>query len=667
MKRLVLFLCVLLLLSCGGGGGGGGTSPSGPSITVQAEPVANVVAPQSTSLGTSVTLDGSASSAANSNALTFAWTLTSKPVGSSATLSSPSLANATLVPDVAGGYTATLVVNDGHLSSSPSTVTIAVSAQASCASISSSCSGALFIDAITEPSWFNIDVTASQGTSGLRDALVLARDSHPNQPVRIRLAPGNYADNLGAEVFVQHMLRTSSTPVYIVASNPAANATQLGQGLNFLAVAYIAIDGVTIGPSSVGAWNNGTHSLPLPLQASAGIHVAGAALLANQNANSGGTLNKAIYGQYQPSHHIIVRNVTIQNLFELDALDGETSNGQGMDGMKFNQVEDLWVSGSTVTQTSRHGIDNVGVHRATFSNNVISHTGGGLGLEAKGGSVDVTVEGNTFYRVRRVTLGGENTDAAYYYSADGRWDYEALRSIARNNLILDPREAGLEFSGCADCSAVGNTIAFSPSYQVPIDQGTVFGGDAIRVHDSMIVGTEDGAGSDCQFWNGSDYVTVDPCWGVGSNAPAPIRKILRTSNVTMVDNVIASVNATFSTALGGSTIPCPLNVIDGTADLHFDANYWWNGNRPLPNAGCSNLPEGSHSIYSTAVPMPSPGFIIELDDSSISALASSAIRSLTPKATSSVVGVGVAHSNLGSTDRAGHTRKNPPSMGALEP
>ena len=527
-------------------------------------------------------------------------------------------------------------------------------------------SSGLFVDAIAESSWIDLVLTPDQGTAGLRQALNTARDAYPNQPVRIRLTPGFYPDNLGSEVFAQRLLRNSATPIYILANNPAPNATRLGHGINLLGVSYVAMDGLTIGPQSVGAWNGATHAAPQPLQAAAGIHVAGAALNATQNAGAGGVLNTAIYGRYQASHHIIVRNMTIQNVFELDAQSGETSEGQGMDGMKFNQVEDLWVLNNTVNQTSRHGIDNVGVHRATYANNVIARTGGGLGIEAKGGSTDITFDSNTFYRVRRVALGGEGTDATYYFSEDGLWSYEGLRVVARNNLIIDAREAALDFSGCADCSAVANTILFSSGYGVPIDQGTVFGGDAIRVHDSVVEGTAQGAGSDCQFWNGSDYVTVNPCWGVGANAPSPAGRVLRSSNVTVVDNVFASVNGTFSAALGGSTVPCPLNVLGGTADLQFDANYWWNGSRALPSAGCTNLPEGPHSVLSTTAAVAPPGFSAYLDDTSMALLASTAALGLTPPASSALVRGGIAHAALTSTDRLGRTRMAPPTMGALE-
>ncbi len=533
------------------------------------------------------------------------------------------------------------------------------------------CASPLFIEQIADQEWLNLDLSPAQGTAGIKAALRQAGSSYSNRPVRIRLAPGVYQDNLGGEIYAQRLLRTSSTPIWLVAQDATPNATRLEHGINLLGVSYIAIDGVTIGPPSVGAWNAATqsHAAPQPLQASAGIHVAGAALYADQAGAVNGVLNTAIYGQYAPSHHILVRNVTIQNLFELDAESGETSIGAGMDGMKFNQVQDLWVLNNSVRQTSRHGIDNVGVQRAIFAQNIVANTGGGHGIEAKGGAQDILLERNVFYKVRRVELGGENTDATYYFSLDGLWNYEALRMVARNNLIIDPREAAIEFSGCTDCAAVSNSILYTSNYRPPMDEGTVYGGDAIRIHDSLVLDASEGAGSDCQFWDGNDYITVTPCWGVGANAPAPIRRVLRSANVQVVNNVFASLAGHFSAALGGSTIPCPLNVLDGTAELHFDANYWYNAQLALPANGCSALQEGSHSTYSTSNPSATPGFVGSIDTSSITSIASSARSILTPSASSVLAGKAIAHSTdsgSNNVDHLGNPRTTPSAIGAIE-
>ena len=87
-------------------------------------PVANAGVTQNVVTGSVVTLDGSASSDANSDPLTYAWTLTTKPANSSASLNVPSSVKPTFTPDLAGTYVATLYVNDGKVGSTPMTITI---------------------------------------------------------------------------------------------------------------------------------------------------------------------------------------------------------------------------------------------------------------------------------------------------------------------------------------------------------------------------------------------------------------------------------------------------------------------------------------------------------------------------------------------------------------
>lgn len=520
------------------------------------------------------------------------------------------------------------------------------------------CADTAFVDTIAESAWVNLDVQPSQGTAGVREALRQAQAQHPNQPVRVRLAPGTYADNLGNEIYAQRMQRGAANPLWLVATDGSPNATVLLHGLNFLGVSYLAIEGVTIGPATVGAWNGTSHADPQPVQAAAGIHVAGAALNGRTNAVRNGQLDLTVYGRYEPSHHILVRRVTIQNLFDREELDAETSPGQSMDGMKFNQVEDLWVLDSTVRQTTRHGIDNVGVHRAAFCRNLVAQNGGGLGIEAKGGSVDVLYDSNTFWRVRRVELGGEDTDATYYFSTDGRWDYEALRTVARNNLIIDAREAALEFSGCADCTAIANTIVFTSAYQPPSDGGTIYGGDAIRVHDSRVLGAADGAGNDCQTWDDAqqDYVTAEPCWGVGAQAPAPVNRVLRSASVTVLNNVFSAEGGTLGSG-SGAVVPCPLNVLDGTATLAFNGNHWWNAGRPLPSDGCTALPEGPQSKWPGAGASASVLTGGSVDGSSTGRLGSSALALARPRSGSAAIGLPVSHAMQPVEDRLGAPRE----------
>ena len=102
------------------------TTPATVTITASnTRPVAKAGTDRTAALGASVALDGSASSDDNGTALTFAWTLASRPAGSAAALVSADTSLATFVPDVEGVYVARLVVSDGVLSAADD-VTIAV-------------------------------------------------------------------------------------------------------------------------------------------------------------------------------------------------------------------------------------------------------------------------------------------------------------------------------------------------------------------------------------------------------------------------------------------------------------------------------------------------------------------------------------------------------------
>ena len=107
----------------------GTTASSAAAVTVIASvansaPVANAGVAQNVVAGNVVTLDGSASSDANSDPLTYAWTLTAKPAGSAATLSSTTSAKPTFTANLAGTYVANLTVNDGKVNSTTVTVSI---------------------------------------------------------------------------------------------------------------------------------------------------------------------------------------------------------------------------------------------------------------------------------------------------------------------------------------------------------------------------------------------------------------------------------------------------------------------------------------------------------------------------------------------------------------
>ncbi len=119
----VVILSAIFLSACGGGGGG----DSSTTPVINAAPVANAGVDQSVITNSLVTLDGSKSSDVNNDQLTYAWTFSTKPVGSSITLTNPTSSKPTFTADSAGSYVVNLVVNDGKVNSNTDSIEIVVS------------------------------------------------------------------------------------------------------------------------------------------------------------------------------------------------------------------------------------------------------------------------------------------------------------------------------------------------------------------------------------------------------------------------------------------------------------------------------------------------------------------------------------------------------------
>lgn len=107
-----------LLAACGGGG------DDGPSAPANSAPVARAGANATGMVATSVAVDGSGSSDADGDAITYAWTIAAAPAGSTATLTGGTTARPSIAPDREGAYTLSLVVSDGKASSTAATVTV---------------------------------------------------------------------------------------------------------------------------------------------------------------------------------------------------------------------------------------------------------------------------------------------------------------------------------------------------------------------------------------------------------------------------------------------------------------------------------------------------------------------------------------------------------------
>jgi hypothetical protein len=93
------------------------TGVQAAAARVNSAPLASASAIAIAVIGSPVTLDGSGSSDANGDTLTYSWAIASKPDGSNAVLSSATVVRPTFTPDIAGDYSFTLRTNDGQVDS----------------------------------------------------------------------------------------------------------------------------------------------------------------------------------------------------------------------------------------------------------------------------------------------------------------------------------------------------------------------------------------------------------------------------------------------------------------------------------------------------------------------------------------------------------------------
>ncbi|MBT4285817.1 MAG: PQQ-binding-like beta-propeller repeat protein, partial [Deltaproteobacteria bacterium] len=103
------------------------------SVATNAAPVANAgtdqldTPPYNTKVLSQVNLNGTSSSDSDGDSITYSWGITTRPVGSTVTLSGSTSATPNFIPDKPGTFEISLVVNDGNVNSSVDTVIIGAS------------------------------------------------------------------------------------------------------------------------------------------------------------------------------------------------------------------------------------------------------------------------------------------------------------------------------------------------------------------------------------------------------------------------------------------------------------------------------------------------------------------------------------------------------------
>jgi len=105
----------------------GDGDPATAMVTVTIEnsvPVSNAGSDQSVFVGDTVSLNGSGSGDVDGDILSYQWSFSSVPAGSTVAPSDSSIVNPSFVPDIVGTYAVQLIVNDGSIDSDPDMVLI---------------------------------------------------------------------------------------------------------------------------------------------------------------------------------------------------------------------------------------------------------------------------------------------------------------------------------------------------------------------------------------------------------------------------------------------------------------------------------------------------------------------------------------------------------------
>lgn len=164
----------------------------------------------------------------------------------------------------------------------------------------------------------------------------------------------------------------------------------------------------------------------------------------------------------------LVRGITIEHVEISDI--GPQGNH---DGIKGSGLTGLTIRNCTIAGWGGQGIDLVGCHQSLITGcQFIGKPGcsATAGVQAKGGSSDVTVEKCQFLKAgeRAINVGG-STGLPYFRPADAR--HEAARVVVRDN-VIEGSLCAAAFVGVDGAEFTGNTILFPDKWVFRVLQET---------------------------------------------------------------------------------------------------------------------------------------------------------------------------------------------------
>lgn len=251
--------------------------------------------------------------------------------------------------------------------------------------------------------------------------------------VRIEVAPGEYAGGLH---FVD-VRGEAGRPVVVAAAVPAKPPVFRGgaNGMQWTDAVHVELEGLVF----EGQTGNGL------------------------NLDDGGSPDT-------PSHGVVLRGITVRDV-------GPDGN---RDGIKLSGLHDFRVEGATIERWGRggSGIDMVGCVRGTIERCTLRHTAdlpGASGVQAKGGSRDITIRRNRFEDAgaRAVNAGG-STGLEFFRPPLAQWSgpkYEARDVRIEGNTFVGGGTP-VAFVGVDGASFRFNTVVVPGRWALRILQET---------------------------------------------------------------------------------------------------------------------------------------------------------------------------------------------------